>query len=109
MTPNIEDQLDDIEEDSDEIQVTKTDPTWLRIIWADSPEKALEEYKTHALNYDGKESTSRIIKGFEGVFGNLNKAIIDLGIGLGQKLNEWVSSRPKKDAEDRERFRHPDV
>lgn len=59
-----------------------------RIIGAEPPPKPVEEYKDHALNFDGSKSTGKIIKGMEGLLTNLDKAIIVLVIGLVEKYTE---------------------
>ena len=59
-----------------------------QILTAPTPIKTLDEYVSHPLNYDGKNSTGRIIRGTEGIIGNLDKAVIDLIMGLVQKFNE---------------------
>lgn len=61
---------------------------WQRILSADSRDMPISEYSVHPLNFDGKESTGRIIKGFEGILGNLNKAVVDIAIGVIQKVME---------------------
>lgn len=44
-------------------------------------------YKTHVLNFDGKDSTARVIRGLTGMFDkDLNLAIVDLTIGIMQKV-----------------------
>ena len=96
---SIEKELEKLEADSDEIKVTKTSPTWVKVIWADSGVKPLAEYRKHALNWDSTESTSRIIKGVEGILGNLDKAVIDIAVGVGQKINAWLKSMGEKRAE----------
>jgi hypothetical protein len=53
-----------------------------------SPEKPIEEYINHPLNYDSKTSTGRIIRGMEGILGALNYAIVDMILGLVEKWKE---------------------
>ena len=59
-----------------------------KIIGANSPSKSLEAYQGHALNYDGEISTSRIIRGTEGLLGNMDKAVVDVIVGLLQKASK---------------------
>jgi len=86
---NIMDEIDtDVDEPEVKVKGDESEPFWERIIKADSPDKPLSDYRNHALNWDGKESTSRIIKGFEGIIGNLDKAVVDVAIGTIQKIME---------------------
>ena len=86
---SIEDELEDEEsEDEEEVKVKK-EPQWKKILFADTADKPIGNYRTHALNYDNKDSTGRIIRGFEGMIGNLDKAIIDVGVGIIQKISEF--------------------
>lgn len=57
-------------------------------IWADNSEKTIESYQEHVFNFDKKESTSRIIKSLEDMGVGLNKAIINLVMGLMMKWKE---------------------
>lgn len=59
-----------------------------RILGAEPPPKPVESYQDHALNFDGSDSTGRIIKGLEGLLTNLNRAIIVLVIGVVEKYSE---------------------
>lgn len=91
MSKKIEDLIDD-EKDADEKSEESKSGTTIdlkKIFWADSPDKPLSDYRTHALNWDGKDSTGRIVKGTEGMLGSLDKAIIDLLVGCVQKVNEY--------------------
>jgi len=58
-----------------------------------SPDKAIEEYNNHPLNYDRKESTGRILRGLEGLFSDLNYAIVDILLGI---LEKWKEGRQQK-------------
>lgn len=66
---------------------------YLQNIWnAKSGSKADSAYKDHALNWDKKDSTGKIIKGLEGLAGNLDRAVIDIGVGIAQKIGEFFNS-----------------
>lgn len=56
-----------------------------------SPQKELEDYQGHTLDFDGSESTRRLIRGIEGLLGEANYAIADLVIGFAQKLSDLGS------------------
>lgn len=56
------------------------------IVTTPSPNKTLDSYGEHVLNYDGDESTSRIIRGTEGLLGNLDKASLDIVVGIFKKI-----------------------
>jgi|SaaInl7_200m_RNA_FD_contig_71_924158_length_994_multi_4_in_0_out_0_2 hypothetical protein len=58
---------------------------WQRIIQATSPPKSIESYADHPLNFDSTPSTGRIIRGSEGIIGDLDKAVVDIIIGLIEK------------------------
>jgi len=58
-----------------------------------SPDKAIEEYNNHPLNYDRRESTGRILRGLEGLFMDFNYAIVDILLGL---LEKWKEGRQSK-------------
>ena len=73
--------------------------SWYQTLFADAPTDN-GGYESHALNYDGNESTSKIIRGVEGIAGNLNKSVILIGIGLLEKFNEQMSS--ESDQEEQE-------
>lgn len=44
-------------------------------------EGALESYLNHPVNFDGKLSTARIIRGLTGIAGTLDYALIDIALG----------------------------
>lgn len=62
--------------------------SWMDILLADA-EPDDGTYESHALNWDRTESTAKIIRGAEGMLGNLNKAIILILIGVVQKVTEY--------------------
>jgi len=84
------------EETEEEASVEPEKPLWQKIVFADSLDKPLSDYRGHPLNFDGKDSTSRIIRGGEGILGNLNKAMIDIIIGAIQKAKEIFEKREGK-------------
>jgi len=92
---SIEDEIEEAEDLEEEpIEEIKI-PLWRRILEADSSPKPLGEFMNHPLNFDQSSSTARIIKGLEGIVGNLDKAIVDVVIGVIQKVYEWIS-KPKE-------------
>lgn len=68
-----------------------------KIFNAESPNKELSEYREHVLNWDNKDSTSRLIRGTEGIIGSLDKAVIDIFVGVIQKVNELFKTVDKGD------------
>lgn len=48
----------------------------------------IEDYTDHPLNYDRSSSTARILRGLTGIAGSLDYAIIDIGLGLIEKIQE---------------------
>lgn len=93
----IEDLIDDEKDADDKKEESKSGTTidLGKIFGADSPDKKVSEYRNHALNWDGKDSTGRIIRGTEGMLGGLDKAILDVIVGCIQKVNEFLS-KPKE-------------
>lgn len=51
-------------------------------------EGSIENYMNDPLNFDGKKSTARILRGATGLLGALNYAIIDIGLGVLEKMRE---------------------
>ncbi len=48
----------------------------------------IEEYVDHPLNFDRTTSTARILRGLTGICGELNYALIDIGLGVIEKIKE---------------------
>ena len=48
----------------------------------------IEEYVDHPLNFDRTKSTARILRGLTGICGELNYALIDIGLGVIEKIKE---------------------
>ena len=101
---SIEEELKKMEEGKEPVEEkTSTEKGIFDKIWkAESPNKQPSEYINHALNWDKKDSTGRIIRGLEGLAGNLDRAILDVGIGICQKIGELFSSLTKKKPEQRD-------
>jgi len=76
--------------------VDTTGSSWLDKLMADAPPDD-GTYRDHALNYDKSESTAKIIRGFEGFLGNLDKAVVLIGIGVVQKYQEAMTDGEKDD------------
>lgn len=55
---------------------------------------SVEEYIAHPLNFDGKKSTARILRGLTGLCGELNYALVDIGLGTIEKMKERGSNEP---------------
>lgn len=53
----------------------------------------IEDYIDHPLNYDSARSTARILRGLTGFAGNLDYALIDIGLGVIEKIQEKKVSR----------------
>lgn len=52
-----------------------------------SPAKDLPEYEGHPLDFDGSDSTRRLIRGIEGLLGSTDYALADVVIGIAQKIS----------------------
>ena len=48
----------------------------------------IEDYIDHPLNFKGSKGVAQILRGATGIAGNLNYAIIDIGLGLVQVAKE---------------------
>ena len=68
----------------------RPESVWSRILNADSPNKPIGDYNAHPMNYNNEDSTGRIIRGAEGIFGSLDKAVIDIIVGVGQKIAGYI-------------------
>jgi len=95
----IKQEIDKIEGDKEKPKQAVTpeqDPLWKRIIWADSPKKDLTSYSGHPMNYDNSNSTARIIRGMEGIAGSLDKAVIDILVGIIEKVSGAFSTAQRQ-------------
>lgn len=55
---------------------------WVEILKRESPDKPIETYKEHPLNFNSAPCTGQVIRGFEGLLGEgLKYAILDIVIG----------------------------
>lgn len=54
----------------------------LSFLKAETGEGPIESYFDHPLNFNESKGMARILRGATGLFGSLNLAIIDIGIGL---------------------------
>lgn len=68
-----------------------------RILGAEPPPKPVESYKDHALNFTGKESIAKILRGMEGIAGNLNRAVILIALGLIELYQERTGKASKSE------------
>jgi hypothetical protein len=73
--------------------------SWQDILLADAPQDD-GTYQSHALNWDNQESTGQIIRGFEGITGNLNKALILIVMGVIQKVSEYQEGDKEQENEE---------
>ena len=68
----------------------------LSFLAARTGDGAVEEYLNHPLNFDGKSSTARILRGATGLCGQLDYAVIDIALGVIEKIKE--KGEPEKTA-----------
>ena len=61
---------------------------------APTGEGSLAEYMDHPMNFNNGKGTARILRGFTGMLGSLNYAIVDIAIGL----MEFMKGKPKNDS-----------
>lgn len=77
-----------LEEPGENTDVQESTGDIMDLLKSKSPNKPLEEYKDSPLDVDGEESTWRMLRGAEGLFGELTYALLDIGIGFYQKIGE---------------------
>jgi hypothetical protein len=53
----------------------------LSFLTAKTGEGSVEEYVDHPLNWNGSRAAAQIIRGFTGLFGSLEYALVDIAIG----------------------------
>lgn len=63
-----------------------------QILRAETGEGSIGDYIEHPMNFNQSKSVARILRGLTGIMGNLNLAIIDVGLGVlelfkGEKKN----------------------
>jgi hypothetical protein len=59
----------------------------LSFLQAETGAGELDQYINHVLNFNKSKSMAHIIRGLTGIFGNLNKGIIDVLLGVLQHFN----------------------
>lgn len=64
----------------------------LSFLAAPTGEGPIDDYIEHPLNFDNKKSTARILRGCTGICGNLDYAIIDIALGVIEKIKEKGNS-----------------
>jgi len=69
----------------DEVK-TEEKPLWYKVLKSKTGKGVVEEYTGHPLNWDNSYTTARIIRGLTGMMGSLDYAIVDVAIGIIQKL-----------------------
>ena len=73
------------EQDEPGIRVSMPDLSFLA---APTGNGSIDEYIEHPLNFDGRRSTARILRGLTGICGELNYALVDIGLGVIEKIKE---------------------
>ena len=71
-----------------------------QIFSAETGAGSIGEYIEHPLNFNQSKSVARILRGLTGIMGNLNLAIIDVGLGVlelfkGEKKNVFSDGGSK--------------
>lgn len=54
----------------------------LEFLKAKSPDRPVEEYINHPLNFNNSKGLARTLRGLEGMFNDLRYAVIDVIVGL---------------------------
>lgn len=83
---------DPVEQSIPEIPAREGMSVNLSILKAPTGEGAVEDYMDEPLNFDKTKSTARLLRGFTGLLGSLNLAIIDIIIGMLEKVKERKSN-----------------
>ena len=78
----------EIEEDLQEVPNMRISMPDLSFLAARTGSGAIEEYIEHPLNYDNTRSTARILRGATGLCGELNYALVDIALGVIEKIQE---------------------
>lgn len=69
----------------DEVK-TEEKPLWYKVLKSKTGKGGVDDYTGHPLNWDNSYTTARIIRGLTGMMGSLDYAIVDVAIGIIQKL-----------------------
>lgn len=64
----------------------------LSIITAKTGDGSIEDYENHPLNFKGSRGMAQMIRGFTGIAGELDYAIIDIALGAFQYAKEGKAS-----------------
>lgn len=76
----------------------------LSFLAAPTGEGPIDDYMEHPLNFDHKKSTARILRGCTGICGNLDYAIIDIALGVIEKIKEKGSSENADRSQEQPHF-----
>lgn len=77
----IPDQEDEVNPNIKEDQQQKPQNNILQILFSQTGEGTIESYNNHPMNIKNDKSISQILRGFTGILGNLNFALIDILLG----------------------------
>ena len=75
-------------EEFEDVQGVRFTMPDLSFLFAKTGPGMVEEYIDHPLNFDGMKSTARILRGLTGIAGELDYALIDIGLGALEKIKE---------------------
>lgn len=81
----INDFEEDVIEEAPSMRFAMPDLSFLAAPTGDGP---IEAYIEHPLNFDHAKSTARILRGATGICGNLNYALVDIALGVIEKIQE---------------------
>lgn len=79
--------FEDIPEPATGVRVSDLIPD-MSFILSETGPGPIEDYVDHPLNFKGSKGVAQILRGATGMAGNLNYAIIDIGLGLVQVTKE---------------------
>lgn len=71
----------------------------LSILTAKTGEGSIEDYINHPLNFKGSRGMAQMIRGFTGIAGELDYAIIDIALGAFQYTKEGKAANVLNDQE----------
>jgi hypothetical protein len=83
-----ESHIPEMEENAPEVEKSGSNDNIISLLKSQTGEGNIEDYINHPLNFKKSKGMARILRGFEGIFGNLSLAFIDILIGSLEMMKE---------------------
>lgn len=74
------------------------------ILTTEALEDDIDDYVDHSLNIPEDRGIGRALRGVEAIVGDLNLAVIDIILGIGEYSKNQKKKNKKKDSEEEEEF-----